>query len=374
MAGSSPKEVDKKVKIWCDGCYDMVHFGHANSLRQAKAMGDYLIVGVHTDEEITEHKGPPVFNQEERYRMIRAIKWVDEVVEGAPYVTTVETLDHYGVDFCVHGNDITMTADGVDTYQEVKSAERYKECDRTQGVSTTDLVGRMLLMTKSHQLRGDQEYTVPNSESELSTDKSAHSPWTGMSQFLPTTQKINQFSNARPPKAGDKIVYVSGAFDLFHIGTLDFLEKVAALGDFLIVGLHTDPVVNKYKGSNYPIMNLHERTLSVLAFRCVDEVVIGAPYSVTKDLIDYLKVDLVCHGNTYISPDVDGRDPYEVPKSLGKFQSVDSGNLLTTEKLVQRIVERRMEYERRNEKKEKKERAAYEALQRSQGKEGAEGN
>ena len=45
----------------------MVHFGHANSLRQAKALGDYLIVGVHTDEEITEHKGPPVFTQEERF-------------------------------------------------------------------------------------------------------------------------------------------------------------------------------------------------------------------------------------------------------------------------------------------------------------------
>jgi len=46
--------------------YDMVHFGHANSLRQAKALGDYLIVGVHTDEEIAKHKGPPVFNEQER--------------------------------------------------------------------------------------------------------------------------------------------------------------------------------------------------------------------------------------------------------------------------------------------------------------------
>ena len=45
----------------------MVHFGHANSLRQAKAMGDYLVVGVHNDEEITKHKGPPVFTEEERY-------------------------------------------------------------------------------------------------------------------------------------------------------------------------------------------------------------------------------------------------------------------------------------------------------------------
>lgn len=46
--------------------YDMVHFGHANSLRQAKALGDKLIVGVHTDAEIQKHKGPPVFTEEER--------------------------------------------------------------------------------------------------------------------------------------------------------------------------------------------------------------------------------------------------------------------------------------------------------------------
>ena len=48
--------MSEPVRVWCDGCYDMVHFGHANSLRQAKAMGDYLVVGVHTDEEITQHK------------------------------------------------------------------------------------------------------------------------------------------------------------------------------------------------------------------------------------------------------------------------------------------------------------------------------
>lgn len=124
--------------------YDMVHFGHANSLRQAKALGDYLVVGVHTDEEITKNKGPPVFTEQERsviwfllafniiimiycrYKMVRGIKWVDEVVEGAPYVTSLETLDKYNCDFCVHGDDITMTAEGVDTYHLVKSAGRYK--------------------------------------------------------------------------------------------------------------------------------------------------------------------------------------------------------------------------------------------------------
>ena len=101
----------------------------------------------------------------------------------------------------------------------------------------------------------------------MSSDSAARSPWTGLSQFLPTTQKILQFSNARVPDKNDRIVYVAGAFDIFHIGHLDFLEQVAKEGDYLIVGLHTDPVVNRYKGANYPIMNLHERVLSVLAYR-----------------------------------------------------------------------------------------------------------
>ena len=56
--------------MWCDGCYDMVHYGHANQLRQAKQLGEQLVVGVHTDEEIATHKGPPVFNEQERYKMV----------------------------------------------------------------------------------------------------------------------------------------------------------------------------------------------------------------------------------------------------------------------------------------------------------------
>lgn len=128
----------------------------------------------------------------------------------------------------------------------------------------------------------------------MGQDSLARSPWTGCSQFLPTTQKIIQFSDGKSPKPGDRIVYVAGAFDLFHVGHLDFLEKAKAQGDYLIVGLHTDPVVNQYKGSNYPIMNLHERVLSVLACKYVSEVVIGAPYTVTRNLMEHFKVCTGC--------------------------------------------------------------------------------
>lgn len=338
----------------------MVHFGHANAVRQGKEFGDKLLVGVHSDAEVTKHKGPPVYTEEERYKMVRAIKWVDEVIEDAPYVTTLETLEKYGCDFCVHGDDITTTADGVDTYHLVKAANKYKECKRTAGVSTTDLVGRMLLVTKTHHQRDDSidEHHV----GAISKGPSSHSPWTGVSQFLTTTQKIIQFAEGREPKPGDKIVYVAGAFDLFHVGHVDFLEKAASLGDFLIVGIHTDPIVNRYKGSNYPIMNMHERTLSVLACRYVSEVVIGAPYSVTPDLMDHFKVDVVCHGMTPVMPDIDGADPYAEPKRRDKFINVDSKNNLTTQMIIERIIKHRLEYEERNRKKEEKEKKILEHM------------
>uniref|UniRef100_A0AC35U7B2 Ethanolamine-phosphate cytidylyltransferase n=1 Tax=Rhabditophanes sp. KR3021 TaxID=114890 RepID=A0AC35U7B2_9BILA len=359
--------IQSEGKVWSDGCYDMVHFGHANQLRQAKAMGKKLIVGVHTDEEIIKHKGPPVFNEQERYRMVRGIKWVDEIVEAAPYSTNIETLDKYNCDFCVHGNDITLTSEGIDTYEKVKNSGRYRECERTAGVSTTDLVGRMLLLTKSHHSATHNMLEQHTERARtLSTGSCASSPWTRVSRFLPSTQVLMQFADGIPPKPNDRIVYVSGAFDLFHIGHLCFLEEARKLGDYLVVGIFEDGVVNAYKGGNYPIMTLHERVLSVLAFKPVSEVVIGAPYEVTQELLDRFNISVVVNGKIDHHKTLDGIDPYALPKKLGIYEAVDSGNNMTTEIIIERIIENRMAFESRNKSKEKKEVAAFEALKKVQ--------
>jgi ethanolamine-phosphate cytidylyltransferase len=63
------------------------------------------------------------------------------------------------------------------------------------------------------------------------------------------------------------------------------LQNAKALGDYLIVGLHDDETINSFKGANYPVLSLQERVLNVLAMRYVDEVIIGAPWKVTENLI-----------------------------------------------------------------------------------------
>jgi len=56
----------RPIRVYMDGCFDMMHYGHCNALRQARALGDQLVVGVVSDAEITANKGPPVTPLHER--------------------------------------------------------------------------------------------------------------------------------------------------------------------------------------------------------------------------------------------------------------------------------------------------------------------
>ncbi|KAL4381992.1 hypothetical protein AHAS_Ahas04G0188900 [Arachis hypogaea] len=278
----------KTIRVYMDGCFDMMHYGHCNALRQARALGDELVVGVVSDDEIIANKGPPVTPLEERMIMVNAVKWVDEVITDAPYAITEEFMkklfNEYNIDYIIHGDDPCILPDGTDAYAHAKKAGRYKQIKRTEGVSSTDIVGRMLLCTRERSASDNPNHSSLQRQFSHGHSHKFEDRGTRISQFMPTSRRIVQFSNGRGPGPDARIVYIDGAFDLFHAGHVEILKLARELGDFLLVGIHTDQTVSETRGPHRPIMNLHERSLSVLACRYVDEVIIGAPWEVSRDM------------------------------------------------------------------------------------------
>jgi len=155
---------EKPVRIYADGIYDLFHFGHARSLEQAKKLfpNTYLLVGCCNDEVTHMYKGKTVMTEAERYESLRHCRWVDEVVPDAPWVINREFIDKHHIDYVAH--DALPYADtsgaGKDVYQFVKSAGKFKETKRTNGVSTSDVIMRILKGYNDYVMRNlDLGYT-----------------------------------------------------------------------------------------------------------------------------------------------------------------------------------------------------------------------
>ncbi|XP_061347577.1 ethanolamine-phosphate cytidylyltransferase-like isoform X1 [Gastrolobium bilobum] len=352
------KSGKRRVRVYMDGCFDLMHYGHANALRQAKALGDELIVGLVSDEEIVANKGPPVLSMEERLVLVSGLKWVDEVITDAPYAITEQFLHRlfhdYKIDYVIHGDDPCLLPDGTDAYAAAKKAGRYKQIKRTEGVSSTDIVGRILSSLR------DPKNCEDNNGTDVKSQEESQSKGSSVSQFLPTSRRIVQFSNGKGPAPNARIVYIDGAFDLFHAGHVEILKRARELGDFLLVGIHSDETVSEHRGNHYPLMHLHERSLSVLACRYVDEVIIGAPWEITMDMITTFNISLAVHGTVAEKSLLSETDPYKVPKSMGIFRLLESPKDITTTSVAQRIMANHGAYMKRNAKKAQSEKRYYE--------------
>jgi ethanolamine-phosphate cytidylyltransferase len=87
------------------------------------------------------------------------------------------------------------------------------------------------------------------------------------------------------------------SLDLIHLGaSTDILFHILQRGDYLIVGTHGDAAVNMRRVGNLPLMNLHERVLSVLGCKYMNDVLIDAQLEITLDRIALLKISEVVHG------------------------------------------------------------------------------
>lgn len=255
---------------------------------------------------------------------MNACRWATQSIPHAPYVTYLPWVSHYGCKYVVHGDDITSDSDGNDCYRYVKAAGRFKVVKRTPGISTTDLVGRMLLCTKNHFVKSVKKTLAGEGETgtleerkafasdllqrirDYATDETGLQPgpqvwtWTGSGtaktgHLVDEAGLFEPLVNGTGAKAGQRIVYVDGGFDLFSSGHIEFLRQVMEIEHseghrrgwyeseqrekrlkehnedyapaYIVAGIHDDDVINHWKGLNYPIMNIFERGLCVLQCR-----------------------------------------------------------------------------------------------------------
>lgn len=120
-------------KVITYGTYDMLHPGHINLLRRAKALGDHLIVGLSTDAFNAVKKKDAFYTYEERRLVVAAIRYVDDVIPEHCWEQKIADIQTHEIDIFVMGSDWSGHFDFLKPYCEVVYLPR------TEGISTTSI-------------------------------------------------------------------------------------------------------------------------------------------------------------------------------------------------------------------------------------------
>lgn len=115
-------------------------------LQQAKtAFPDvHLIVGVTGDTETHRRKGLTVLTGQERAETVYHCKWVDEVIPNCPWIVTPEFLEKHNIDYVAHDDEPYGAAEGDDIYASIKKQGKFLVTERTEGVSTTGIITKIV--------------------------------------------------------------------------------------------------------------------------------------------------------------------------------------------------------------------------------------
>lgn len=144
------------------GTFDLLHYGHINLLKRAKALGDYLVVAVSTDD-FNEIKGKKAYhNYETRKMMLEAVRYVDLVIPEENWEQKIDDVKKYDIDIVVMGSDWA----GSDRFDYLKDYCDVVYLPRTEGVSTTKIKEELKLQEPQN---GINQIPSPNSNSNSNT-------------------------------------------------------------------------------------------------------------------------------------------------------------------------------------------------------------
>lgn len=142
-------------RILTYGTFDLLHYGHIRLLKRAKALGDYLIVAISTDEFNSIKNKKSYHSYETRKKMVEAIRYVDLVIPEERWDQKIDDVKKYEVDKVVMGSDWK----GNENFEILKDYCEIVYLDRTEGISTTKIKEELGLQ---NPLDGVNQIPAPN--------------------------------------------------------------------------------------------------------------------------------------------------------------------------------------------------------------------
>jgi D-beta-D-heptose 7-phosphate kinase/D-beta-D-heptose 1-phosphate adenosyltransferase len=142
---------------------------------------------------------------------------------------------------------------------------------------------------------------------------------------------------SRRKRAGQRVVFTNGCFDLLHVGHVRLLRQAAALGDYLVVGINSDESVRRLKGPGRPINDGESRAELLAALECVDAVTLFEE-DTPLALIEATLPDVLVKGGDYRPEEVVGRA--EVEAAGGRLVLIPLVEGFSTTDLVRRAADR----------------------------------
>ena len=322
--GKAFRKEGKRV-VFTSGAYDLIHSGQAHFLAEARTWGDILIVGISSD--ISRRKlrgiGHPLVGERERAETLSFLRSVSGVtiVNEQNLISTLSSLQP----------DVFFTIKddwkaGIRSKEEKMTVENYGgkvvKAERLEPfISSSEVVEKLARSSIKRRLKHffGEELGFVNNETAPYIDLGRQTPRDLLSYaYLGEVVPWKSLADLRERLRGTskRVVFVSGSYDLVHIGHARFIEKARSWGDVLVVGIPSDKVIRKLKGLGRPVVSETSRAELLRFFRAVDYVTILPQPTVVKAL-KLLKPDIFQTVVEKWNKNYEKSPEYEIVRSYG---------------------------------------------------------
>jgi rfaE bifunctional protein nucleotidyltransferase chain/domain len=321
------KETGKKITFTI-GSFDLLTSGHCRYLADAKAAGDILVVGVSSDASDRRLKGSnfPLLTEALRAELLTYLKTVDYVtiVDNDRPQATLITLKPNTFFTCEYDWKADLRTKQDQTFLDIYGGgvffdpiyEPYYSAsallDQVANIRFTQILSRYL-REEFVGMQCDFSGSLKPVNFGLQTPRNLFA--FNANKLIVDPSELTAISK-KCKAEGKKVVFVSGTFDLLHVGHARFIDKAAKQGDFLVVGIPSDESVRTLKGEGRPVISERSRAYVLASLDITDRVVIFSETSVLKTL-QKLKPDVFYTVNDSWNKGYKESKEYELVVSYG---------------------------------------------------------